>query len=275
MAACLGRVFTEEPPTVTVRLTAFDVNDSVISKAESGFLRRLTYRGHGYCFVREWQHDGTGRHIHLAIRSNGPLTTEEVGELWQAALASAASKPEVKQTHYAAPVRDVAALAHYLAKNGRGRGALVPRSFRGRIFGCSKGFLPKPLKRLWRDIREGWRLDVGGKGDEKDVPQGDGHAHDNDTPQNENPRSVTQDAARRGLSAVGQVWPAELPLCPRQAAPRALLLPFLAGGRQAAEAIRAGQDGGGGPQSVRGQARGPPHRSGRVGNVAEPVGRCP
>jgi hypothetical protein len=150
------RAFRERPPGVTVRLTAIRLDDATIGKAERAFLRRLTYRGHEYAFVREWKRDGRGRHLHLAVRCAGPLTSEEVGAWWQEALDRAAGRPGVKKTHYAKPVRNPAALARYLAKDVRGGGEMVPRSFRGRVFDSSRGFLPRPLKQLWKEVREEW-----------------------------------------------------------------------------------------------------------------------
>src|SRR5262245_21597767 len=61
------------------------------------------------------------------------------------------------------------------------------------------------------------------------TPPGRGRANDKG-------RTVTQDAARRGLRPVAAVRQARLPLRPRPAA-RPVLLPLLAGGRQAAEGV--------------------------------------
>jgi transposase len=154
MGACMMRAFRERPPDKMGRLTASGVDDATLSKAESAFLRRLRYRGHEYAFVREWDSEGRGRHLHLAVRCAGPLTSEEVGVMWRAALESAAGRPGVKETHYAKHVRNPAGLARYLAKDVRDGGEMVPRNFRGRVFSCSRDFLPRPLKQLWQEVRE-------------------------------------------------------------------------------------------------------------------------
>jgi hypothetical protein len=156
LSACLRRGFEQRPPEVTVRLTAFGWDDATVSKAEGAFFRRLKYRKCEYCFVREWQPDGTGRHVHLAVRSNGRLTSAEVGKLWKDSLCRAAGRRDIDETHYAAEIRTHVGLARYLAKDVRGGGAVVPRSFRGRVFGSSRDFLPRPLKQLWAEVREGW-----------------------------------------------------------------------------------------------------------------------
>jgi hypothetical protein len=155
-AACLTRAFKECRPDITVRLTAFGLSDLITSDAERRFLRRLSYNGHEYFFIREWMENGTGRHIHIIIRSSGGLTTKQVGAWWRKSLASVEGSRAGAGTHYTDLIRNVKGLARYLPKDIRAGGSLVPELFPGRVFGYSRGFLPRPWKTLWREVRAEW-----------------------------------------------------------------------------------------------------------------------
>jgi hypothetical protein len=156
LSECLQRALGERPPDYTLRVTAFGLCDDAVSRAEDSFVRRLKHLGCEYFLVREWQDGGSGRHAHLVVRSNGRLSRAKVGELWKASVRAAAKTKGVKTTHYAARIRSPRALARYLAKDVKGGGAVAPRSFRGRVVRYSRNFLPRTLKPLWAEVREGW-----------------------------------------------------------------------------------------------------------------------
>src|SRR5262245_46446898 len=68
LAACLKISWAELPPDATLRVTAFGLSEDEITLAEKRLFRRLARRGVSYCWFREWQEPGVGRHLHLAVR---------------------------------------------------------------------------------------------------------------------------------------------------------------------------------------------------------------
>jgi ParB-like chromosome segregation protein Spo0J len=130
-------------------VTAFGVDDEALTGAHGRFLRRLHYRGCEYVAVNDWKR--RRRHLHLAVLAPPTFNRREVGRLWRDSLP-----PGVKGTHYAERIRDLAGLARYLSKNVKAGGELVSRTFHGRIYTASQGFLVRPLKQLWREQIEQW-----------------------------------------------------------------------------------------------------------------------
>jgi hypothetical protein len=161
LAWCLLRSFRELPPTHAARVTATGLSDKEYTAALGRLRDRLVRRGIALCWVNEWSKGR--RHYHLILRCPAPLTTAEFGELWRASLTKrkrtnfASSASVVSGSHYLDEVRDVVALAKYVVKDLKGRRVeLPPASFKGRLFGATKGFLIRPLKQLWREQREEW-----------------------------------------------------------------------------------------------------------------------
>jgi hypothetical protein len=72
--------------------------------------------------------------------------------MWRGALASAGASGATRSHHYVDLIRNLHGLARYLAKDIRQGGAVVPKSFPRRVFGCSQNTLPGPIKILWREI---------------------------------------------------------------------------------------------------------------------------
>jgi hypothetical protein len=90
--------------------------------------------------------------MHILVRTSFNLTTSLVGELWKKTL------PAVAFSHHCAQVRSPPAIARYITKHLRddSKKELAPRSFRGRLFNSSRGFLTKNVAALWKELRREW-----------------------------------------------------------------------------------------------------------------------
>jgi hypothetical protein len=157
MAACLERSFQQSPPTHHVRLTVFGmISDPELTSALGRFLSRLRYwlRKQGatfaYFVMNEWS-DGQ-RHVHILVRTSFTLTTSLIGELWKKTL------PRIQHTHNCSKVRSAPAIARYIVKHLKddSKKELAPRSYRGRLFNSSRGFLTKNVAALWKELRREW-----------------------------------------------------------------------------------------------------------------------
>ena len=54
------------------------------------------------------------------------------------------------------PVKNVLGVANYLFKHTKRperKAELTPESFRGKMYTVSKGFLTKPFRELWREVK--------------------------------------------------------------------------------------------------------------------------
>lgn len=146
LSACLRRSWEELPPDATARVTAFGLDETDTTKAESRFVNRLRRRGVSYAWFREWSSTGQ-RHLHLAIR--GPSV--DLAELWRQSLGTNGTG-----TTYAAPVRNLIGLARYLPGDCDKSITLPPAEVRF-IFGADRRFLVRPLAALKREVRAAWR----------------------------------------------------------------------------------------------------------------------
>jgi hypothetical protein len=154
LSACLRRSFTEgSPPTHFARVTAFGrLSRGELSRAQQSLLRRLTYREIGFFWVREWGADGQ-EHLHLLLRTQGNLTTEQFGTLWRQSLPALEG---VHGTHYCQALKNAVGAARYVVKDTRAGGELALRGLRRRLYGYSTGFLSRPLRELWAAVRADW-----------------------------------------------------------------------------------------------------------------------
>ena len=150
----MRRSFAEsDPPTHFARVTCFGpLSGSDLSGTYKRFLRRLSYREISFFWVREWSVNGQ-EHLHLLLRVQGRLTTEEFGALWQKSLPTLEG---VHGTHYCRPLENAVRAARYIVKDTRKGGVLAPRERSRRLYGYSKRFLGRSLQELWAAVRADW-----------------------------------------------------------------------------------------------------------------------
>jgi hypothetical protein len=151
---CLRRSVAILPPThfLTLHPGAAGTTDKAFSGAITKFLKALRRRSPGklleYLVVNEWK--DTVRHAHALIRVGGSMSFRAMRRAVREAKVLADVRCSVER------VRSVTGAANYLFKHTRRperKAELAPETFRGKMYTVSKGFLVKPFKELWADVR--------------------------------------------------------------------------------------------------------------------------
>jgi hypothetical protein len=153
-AKCLLRSVAVLPPThfLTLRSVASGRTDEAFSEGIDKFLKALRRRcpdGFEYLMVNEWR-KGV-RHAHALIRVDEFMPFRALQRAVREAKEMAGLLCSVER------VRDVIAVTKYIFKDLADpdeKAELPPAAFPGKIFRPSRGFLTKPFKQLWRDVRK-------------------------------------------------------------------------------------------------------------------------